>query len=203
MVWSANLAYAIGLITTDGCLSKDGRHITLVSKDLDQVQNFSNALNLNNKISTHTSTYNPQGKYYHIQFGNVKLYRFLVKIGLLSNKSMIIKKLNIPQDFFADFFRGCIDGDGNISIVKHPESQFPQVRLRLASASIDFLKWIKFRISHQYKIRGGFISKPHKNVRYLVYAKMDSIKLLNFIYYDGMQYYLKRKFDYYMNLMPK
>lgn len=31
--WSPKIAYAVGLITTDGSLSKDGRHIDLTSKD--------------------------------------------------------------------------------------------------------------------------------------------------------------------------
>ena len=32
--WSPEFAYAIGLIVTDGSLSKDGRHINFSSKDL-------------------------------------------------------------------------------------------------------------------------------------------------------------------------
>ena len=72
--WSRNFAYVVGLLTTDGSLSKDGRHISLVSKDLEQLTNFAKILNLNNKISPHTSSYNPFGSYYHIQFGDVTLY---------------------------------------------------------------------------------------------------------------------------------
>ncbi len=41
--WNANLAYAVGLIAADGCLSKDGRHIILVSKDIEQLLDFLNA----------------------------------------------------------------------------------------------------------------------------------------------------------------
>jgi len=50
MDWSNNLAYAVGLIATDGSLSKDGRHINLTSKDLGQIQNFAKILNLKNRI---------------------------------------------------------------------------------------------------------------------------------------------------------
>jgi len=32
MIWSADFAYAVGLLTTDGSLSIDGRHINLTSK---------------------------------------------------------------------------------------------------------------------------------------------------------------------------
>ena len=38
--WSPELAYAIGLIASDGCLSSNGRHIVLVSKDKEQIMNL-------------------------------------------------------------------------------------------------------------------------------------------------------------------
>jgi hypothetical protein len=40
MTPSPDLYYAIGLITTDGSLSKDERHIVFTSKDKEMVQLF-------------------------------------------------------------------------------------------------------------------------------------------------------------------
>src|SRR3989338_8611479 len=37
--WSPRFAYAIGLLTTDGNLSSDQRHMSLISKDREQVLN--------------------------------------------------------------------------------------------------------------------------------------------------------------------
>lgn len=202
MEWSANLAYAIGLIATDGNLSKDQRHITLVSKDIEQLQNFSKSLNLKNKICKHTSSYNPAGNYYRIQFGNVSLYKFLLNIGLTANKSFTIGKLKIPEVYFADFLRGHLDGDGNISLVNHKESRHLQLRVRFASASLKHLNWLKQCIRSYYSIPGGFISKKSKSVRYLVFCKADGIRLLSFVYYEGMEFFLFRKYNYYLNL-PK
>ena len=42
--WSPEFAYAIGLLVTDGSLSKDGRHIILVSKDIEMIDNFRKCL---------------------------------------------------------------------------------------------------------------------------------------------------------------
>ena len=115
MEWTNKIAYAIGLITTDGNLSKDGRHIIFVSKDLSLVKLFKRCLNLKNKISTKTSGYsNNEGIYYYIQFGNVIFYRDLISIGLCTNKSKRINQLCIPKDYFSDFLRGHLDGDGTI-----------------------------------------------------------------------------------------
>lgn len=48
--WSNELAYAVGLIATDGNLSKDGRHIELTSKDTEQLETFKRCLKLKNRI---------------------------------------------------------------------------------------------------------------------------------------------------------
>lgn len=112
MVWSSNFAYAVGLITTDGCLSSDGRHIDLTSKDLEQIENFKKILNLTNKIGIKYARQDKSKTYYHIEFGNVKLYRYLLSIGLSPHKSKILKQVKVPNEYFADFLRGCLDGDG-------------------------------------------------------------------------------------------
>ncbi len=112
MEWNADLAYAVGLIVTDGSLSKDGRHINLTSKDVDQIKTFAKILNLTNKVGIKRSSYNPNGQYFQIQFGNVKFYRFLLKIGIFPNKTKTIGVVKIPINFFADFLRGHLDGDG-------------------------------------------------------------------------------------------
>jgi hypothetical protein len=199
--WSKNLAYAIGLITTDGCLSNDSRHLTLVSKDIEQITTFAKILKLKNKISFHKSTYNPQGVYYHIQFGNVILYRFLIDIGLTSNKSLTLGVLKIPTKYFADFLRGHLDGDGNISIVSHKQSLHPQLRLKFCSASLKHIEWLKESISKFYMIKGGHITNGNNKVFHLTYGKSDSIQLLEFIYYVGVKYFLSRKYNYYIDKM--
>lgn len=50
IVWTPELAYAVGLITTDGSLSSDGRHIDFTSNDKELINTFKKCLNLKNKI---------------------------------------------------------------------------------------------------------------------------------------------------------
>lgn len=49
--WSSNLAYAIGLITSDGNLSKDKRHIKFGSKDEELMEKFKQSLSLGNTVT--------------------------------------------------------------------------------------------------------------------------------------------------------
>lgn len=193
--WSSAFAYAIGLITTDGNLSKDGRHINLTSKDLEMIVNFKKCLGLENKIGRKARGGSMEKKYFVVQFGDTNFYNFLLSIGLKPAKSHTLKELLIPDEFFKDFLRGCIDGDGSIGAFRHPESKYLQLRTRLYSGSKSFLVWIKYKISTNVSIDTGWIEGKGKTRVYkLVFAKNDSVKLLRFIY-NQSSCYLTRKYE--------
>ena len=194
--WSSNFAYAIGLLTTDGNLSKDGYHLNLTSKDEELISNFKRCLNLSNKIGRKGRDGSTEKKYFVVQFGDKNFYEFLLGIGLKQAKSKILEELNIPKECFWDFLRGCIDGDGSIGFYGHPESKHPQLRVRLFSASPKFLNWVKDTIAKNSNLKGGWIENAMKKSRVykLVFAKEDSIKLLNLIY-NNPHYYLSRKYE--------
>src|SRR5262245_26965983 len=109
--WSEALAYAIGLMVTDGNLSSDGRHLELTSKDEDQLIAFMKCLDISVKIGYKTSGYTGK-KTAHIQFGDVNFYKFLLSIGLMPNKTKVLGSIKVPDEYFFDFLRGHFDGDG-------------------------------------------------------------------------------------------
>lgn len=191
--WTPDVAYAIGLITTDGNLSKDGRHIIFVSKDLALVRLFKKLLGLGNKISTKTSGYsNGKGKYYFTQFGSVKFYDGLLAIGLRPNKSKNIAAVKIPNKHFADFLRGHLDGDGIVRTYNDPI--FPtnqRLYLTFMSASKAHIYWLQNRIKKLYGIEGQARAVPQAWI--LVYAKKESKILVNKIYYNKRVPSLHRK----------
>ena len=108
--WSPKLAYAIGLITADGCLYKDGRHINFTSKDIDQIAAFKECLGIKNKVGIKKS--GTGSKAHYIQFGDVLFFRFLLEIGLKPSKSKTLEKIVLPEQYFPEFLRGYFDGDG-------------------------------------------------------------------------------------------
>ena len=152
---------------------------------------FKDFLNLKNKIGKKASIAGEEKKYFQIQFGDVNFYNFLLGIGLSQAKSKTIGSLKIPDHYFFDFLRGCIDGDGNIRTYKHPESRFPQLRIRIFSASKKFIKWLQDEISNLTDVR-GWINVGTK-CYCLEYAMNDSIILLNKIYYKNCLCSLSRK----------
>ncbi|MEX2012181.1 MAG: hypothetical protein WD970_00275 [Patescibacteria group bacterium] len=193
--WSEQFAYAIGLITTDGNLSPDLRHINFTSKDLELVKKFKSALMLSNKIGNKSRGGEQEKKYYVIQFGDVNFFNYLLRIGLTPAKSLTLEKIRIPDNFFCHFLRGCIDGDGNVSVVYHPESKHPQLRLRIYSSSPTFLSWMHATIKMLFDVSGGWIdTRNYRNICTLVFAKHDARTILTQVYKTNSQYRLERKY---------
>ncbi len=192
--WNNSFSYAVGLFTADGNLSSDGRHLEFYSKDLELIKTLKRCLNLNNRITRKQRGQYPKKWYHRIQFGNKELYKFFIEIGLMPNKSRLLADLNIPKRYFSDFLRGLIDGDGSIDITEHPESRFKQLKIRITSGSIRFLKWLNKYIFEILKIRGR-IFKSNRSYQ-LTFYKINLSKIFKYIYNSKKQKmpYLIRKY---------
>lgn len=191
--WSPNFAYAIGLLASDGCLSKDGRHVILTSKDIEQLTNFKFCLGLVNKIGRTMSGYNGKA-YTRIQFGDILFYKFLVGIGLTPAKSKTIGKLKIPKIYFFDFLRGVLDGDGYTYSYfdKRWKSSF-MFYLGFVSASHTFVIWIQDQLRVHLGVH-GHITKDGKGSTYqLKYAKKEGLAVLRRMYSSEKVVCLSRK----------
>lgn len=181
IVWTPDLAYAVGLIVTDGNLSKDGRHFDFTSNDRDLIETFKKCLGIANKVVKKKSSYTNRFSSFRIQFSDVALYRWLANIGLMPNKSKIIGKLDIPDDYFFHFLRGHLDGDGTVR--KYQDRTYPN-SLRLItnfnSASLLHLQWLQATIKRLLGF-AGYLRKTNGEYR-LAFSKYDSIRLLDEMY---------------------
>lgn len=190
--WSPNLAYAVGLLATDGCLSPPGHLIDLTSKDREQLENFRHCVGIDLKI---TKKYSGGREYLRIQFKNILFYNFLVSIGLTPAKSKTLGQLAIPKEYFFHFLRGVFDGDGSTYSYWDPrwKSSF-MFYLCFASASKSFIDWLRGNIESRLSIR-GHVTMAKRNICYqLKYAKSDSLKILRLMYrYASKGSYLSRK----------
>ena len=190
--WSNKFAYTIGLIATDGNLSKDGRHIIFTSKDMQLVELFIKALGIDIHVGKKARGGSSVKNYYTVQIGDVNFYNFLFSIGIKPRKSKTIGEIKVPVKYFFQFLRGCFDGDGSIVEFMHPQSKLPQLRVCFISASMEFLHWIRARVAK--KMVFGYYGTSIRDVYRLVYAKRASIKLLELLYKNCEDYYLQRKY---------
>ena len=200
--WSPEIAYVVGLITTDGNLSPDGTHLEITSNDFQLLETAKNCLGIKNRITPKFSGSTGWKSSYRIQFENVIFYKWLLVIGLMPNKSKRIKSLKIPDKYFFHFLRGHLDGDGNI--LKYQDRVFPnsqRLYLRFSCASVIHHKWLQKSIKRLAKING----RIKKDAIYvLVYAKRESLKLLPKIYINKDIPCLIRKYESVKEfLMPR
>lgn len=195
IVWSPEIAYAVGLMATDGCLSNDGRHIDLTSKDEDQLRNFMRCIGKNVPITYKRSGYT-QKSVTRIQFSDVVLYDFLISVGMTPNKTKTLGELNIPDALFFDFLRGHLDGDGCFYSYFDPrwKSSF-MYYLTFISASERHLIWVRNTIMRLSGVRGHMTRTGRKGqeIRVLRYAKSESRVLCNLMYANPGSICLLRK----------
>ena len=180
--WSPGIGYIAGLIASDGCLYKDGRHINLTSKDIDQLETFRAILNLTGTVKSKLNGFGGVG--YYIQFSDVALYDFLYNAGIEPAKSKTMKSIKIPDEFYPDFLRGYFDGDG--SIYGFWDKRWKNSLMyytTFASASPPFLEWLYDQNLRLANVVSGKIN-PTTRAFALKYAKADSRTLFEFMYYS-------------------
>lgn len=191
--WRGDLAYAIGLLATDGSLSKDGRHLNFTSKDKGLIKTFAKCLGLKNKIGKKTSGFTGRKDCFNIQFGDIIFYRWCLNIGLMPNKSKILKGLKIPDKHFFDFLRGCFDGDGCIYAYWDPRWHSSYMfYIQFCSASLDFINWLEKIIKHLLGPKGKITRAS--GVWQLRFAKRDSLLIFKKMFRAKNLPYLKRKY---------
>jgi len=198
-IWTPRLAYLVGLIATDGCLSGDGRHIDITSKDVQLLETVNEILPRRQKIA---SKRNGHGQTAHcIQIGDVAMYRWLLQLGLTPRKSKTIGRLNIPDKLFRDFFRGVFDGDGSAYCYRDRRwAASTTVCLSVASASIEFIAFLRNVLSTELGIMGS-VSGFYHRVFQLRYAKRESGTLAAWIYYSDDIPCLLRKREKVKNIL--
>ncbi len=190
--WSANFAYAVGLLASDGCLSNDGRHIDLTSKDTEQLSNFLVALGVDVRITSKCSS--SGRKYQRVQFGDVLFYQFLEIIGFTPAKSKTIGVLLIPKKYFFDFLRGSFDGDGCFYSYWDPRWRSSHMfYIEFVSASKLHIDWIRNEIFEKFAINGHLAKDGSGSTHQLKYAKKEALVIIKKMYYSPNVLCLSRK----------
>ncbi len=194
LVWSANFAYAIGLLASDGCLSSDGRHILFVSKDEEQCKNYMKSLGVKVLVGTTSSGYKNK-KAFRVQFSDVLFYRFLLGIGLTPAKSKTIGEIKVPEKYFFDFLRGSFDGDG--CFYSYWDKRWKSSHMfyvTFSSASLLHIEWLRKQINKNNNI-SGHVSKAYSesSIYSLRYAKKETLVIIKKMYYNHKVICLGRK----------
>ena len=118
------------------------------------------------------------------------LHNNLVKLGIMPNKSKILKCPEIPEKFYSDFIRGVFDGDGTVKV--------KQKRCKICSASKDFINGLS-KMLKSMKIEHKLYNEPYtyNNIKTDFYTvtimRKKDVKKLYHLMYDNAGLYMKRK----------
>lgn len=182
--WTPEIAYAVGLIATDGNLSPSGRHVSVSSAEREVLETFLRCVDRRAKIGGVKGGFGMHGL--RVQIGDVGLYRWLQSIGLTPRKSLTLGRIEVPDALLGHLLRGLLDGDGSVidctydGTGKATGRRYRTLLVRFTSASREHAEWIRERISERYGLRGGLWCED--GVYQLTYAKRASRRLLPVLY---------------------
>ena len=117
-----------------------------------------------------------------------ELVEDLISHGIVPQKTYNYEIPKFPMEYFFDFLRGYIDGDGCYSRKKN------RVYMSLTCANKDVLEWIK-SILDEYCISTNIYKE--KDLKYrLNCTNINSMKILiNYMYHKDCSLYLTRKYN--------
>lgn len=149
--WTNELAYAVGLLATDGCLLTRRRQIAFTSKDYELVAVFMDCVG--HHVKVHTKRGERGSLAFQVQFKDIELYDWFERCGLTPRKSLSLGPITVPDDYFFHMVRGLLDGDGSIAhyvhraIKKHdPTYVYERLNICFHSASRQHLEWLRQRL---------------------------------------------------------
>ena len=182
--WTPDTAYAVGLLATDGNLSSSGRHISLSSKDREQLLTFLRCVRRTARIGAVRGGFGTTSL--RVQLGDVGLYRWLASIGLHPRKSHTLAAIAAPDAVFPHLLRGLLDGDGSIIDVTYEGTgkaagrRYRTLLVRFISASRPHVAWLQQRIHALFGLSGSVTAT--NGIYRLTFAKSSSLRLLEVIY---------------------
>lgn len=176
--WSPEMAYVLGFILTDGCVS--GNNVSISQAEIAPLEAIKRMM-----TSEHPIRKNEVGGniIYALNIGRKSLVTALAKRGISEKKSLTVELPEVPNAYFPDFLRGIIDGDGwvhakgyVVTVTSGSEVFAEQLTARLKTAGYPFRT-----------VLGG-------NIFRIKLSGKDEIKRLeSYLYYDPNAFYIARK----------
>jgi predicted DNA-binding protein YlxM (UPF0122 family) len=192
--WSPEMAYVLGLLITDGCISKSGA-VSLCINDRELLEKVKVAMGSEHNIVV--SKHQKGLHYFH--FARENMVKKLIELGVIPKKSLVVKFPEVPGEYMPDFIRGVFDGDGSVFFDKR-RPRCP-LRAKFMSGSEAFITELQTaleglgmpkRTIYKQKTRNGWSYM-------FIYEHKNSVNLFNLLYRNVKNdLYLERKYGRFL-----
>lgn len=196
---TAEKAYWLGFIAADGCNYQREHNASIIinihQKDLNHLEKFKIFCKTTAEIKLFEQDWGMSNKtpMCKIVLNSKKISNDLIDKGIVPNKSLILNKPNINEEYYLPFILGYFDGDGSIS----KTTQYNNYSISFQGTK-EMLEWIKEVLNmnsklekryddskNSYYIRVGGTNKPYQILKQL---------------YDSCEIHLDRKYNIYKTL---
>jgi intein-encoded DNA endonuclease-like protein len=198
-------AYWVGFLFADGWVyyNKEGSSfevgIELKISDKEHLNKFNNSIQGNYEITERkrTSDFGREslvvGETCRIRVYSIKMCEDLINLGIIPQKTYNQTNLpNIPDEYFFDFLRGYIDGDGTYGIRKKSNYDYfyPVISL------VCFNKSVLYLIQDELKKHDitAYVYDDKNCGKLMVRRKKEVVQLINLMYKNA-NIYLDRKYE--------
>lgn len=185
--WTHNGAYMLGLLASDGSISRSERTITFKSADLELTESVHRLLGGDPKRPIYVDEPGPNKRYYRVLICSTKMVRDLIHLGITPHKTFSLKWPDIPREFIASFCSGVLNGDGCIYFKQRQGSSRTRIMVIIAMCAEHFMANLVRTIAQELGFQGSFRSyKPsnpnwHTTYRFSIEG-LNAIKFLKWIY---------------------
>lgn len=196
---NSNMAYILGILASDGCISKADNqiYIELQRKDRELLEKINDILQNERPVKDYESSRGYECS--KIYFYSAKIKKSLKKFHIIPNKTYS-DEFAFPElldiKYYPDFIRGMFDGDGCIKKINGC------IQWQIDTSSNDMAEKIKnFLLSKD--IKADIQLEKRKNlIMYRVYCcnKNNAAKIFNLLYKDNILF-LKRKKDLFSSFL--
>jgi len=193
--WSPEMAYVLGLIITDGCVSGAGQ-VSLSMNDQELLEKVKKVMGSEHNITPSKH----QAGLYCFHFAREKLIEDLHKFGVFPRKSLTVNFPDVPQEFLTDFIRGVFDGDG--SVYFEPRSLKNPLRSKFVSSSKQFIEGLHMAFESLRMPKRKIYQQKTKNAwsYSLVFCHRDSKRLFEILYKNTKNgLFLDRKYNKFID----
>lgn len=198
---TANSAYILGLIASDGCISASNNqiYIELQREDRELLERVNKVLENERDVKDYTNNRNYDNS--KVYFFSKQIKKDLSLFHLIPNKTYS-KEYRFPElldeQFFFNYLLGLFDGDGSV------KASHDWTAWQIDTSSENIAYEIQQRLK-RYGIDINVNKEKKTNItiyRCITYKKDNLIKLYNKLYTNiPMQLFLKRKYEKFTTIL--